>query len=335
MSPALDEAEVEAKSVAGVTEAPERGVPEPNFFLVGAAKSGSTSLVEYLRQHPDVFMPDGRDFLTKEPMHFCEPIPPWQAKYRDFNTYLSLFAEAGNRKAIGEGSVAYLASPGAETRIQARYPHAKIIIVLRNPADRVYSWYTFLCHLGLEPGPSLERALAEEDNRAADEALLRKSWMWYSALQYFRFGLYASDIERFLTVFPREQVHVLLSEDLKARPKETTQAVYEFLGVDPGFAPSFKIHNPTWMPFSVSLQHYLLLHTNANPVLEPGARGPVRPIDYLLRYMGILNSIVGKLRVRRFNPATRKELLTRYRDDIRRTEQLIGRSLDVWLQGAR
>ena len=122
-----------AEDVMGGFEAPVRKVPEPNFFLVGAAKSGSTSLAEYLRQHPDVFMPGGEDFAMKEPMHFCDPIPPWQEKYRDFNTYLSLFADAGDCKAIGEGSVAYLAWPGAETRIHNRYPDARIIIVLQKP----------------------------------------------------------------------------------------------------------------------------------------------------------------------------------------------------------
>ena len=160
----------EAVAVSG-SETQPRDVPQPNFFIVGAAKSGSTSLAEYLRQHPDVFMPGGEDFAKKEPMHFCDPIPPWQEKYRDFNTYLSLFADAGDRKAVGEGSVAYLAWPGAETRIHDRYPDARIIIVLRNPADRVYSWYSFLCQLGLEPGPSLETALADEQKRASTGAL--------------------------------------------------------------------------------------------------------------------------------------------------------------------
>jgi hypothetical protein len=322
----------EAAAVNG-SQAGARGVPEPNFFIVGAAKSGSTSLAEYLRQHPDVFMPGGEDFGMKEPMHFCDPIPPWQEKYRDFNTYLSLFADAGNRKAVGEASVAYLASPGAETRIYNRYPDAKIIIVLRNPADRVYSWYSFLCQLGLEPGPSLERALADEEKRAADAALFRESWYWHGSLLYFRFGHYADDLERFFRRFPRQQVHVLLSEDLKARPEETTRAVFEFLGVDPSFVPSFKVYNPTWMPFSVGLQHYLRTRLHDNPVLV-NQRRP-RRMDRVLRFVGDVNTVCGILRKRRFNPATRRELLNRYREDIRRTEQLIGRNLDVWLPGAR
>ena len=322
---------LEEEKAASGPERPADAVPEPNFFVAGSAKSGSTSLVEYLGQHPDVFMPRG-DFTVKEPAHFCDPIPPWQEAFRDFDTYLGLFAEAGNCRAIGEATMAYLTTPGSERRIHDRYPHARIIFVLRNPADRVYSWYCFMCQLGLEPEPSLEQALAEEDKRVADEELKRKSWFWHGALQYFRFGLYADDIERFIRVFPREQVHILLSEDLKARPRETTQAVYEFLGVDSGFTPSFKVHNPTWMPFSVSLQHFLLRHT-INPVLE--AQGPVGLLDrYVFRPLGDANAILGALRKRRFNPATRRVLLNRYRDDIRRTEQLIGRSLDVWLKDA-
>ena len=128
-------------------------------------------------------------------------------------------------------------------------------------------------------------------------------------------------------------MHVLLSEDLKDRPEETTRTVFEFLGVDPSFVPSFKVYNRTWMPFSVGLQHDLRRRQHNNPVLTN--RGRTRPMDHVLRFVGNLNTLFGMLRTRSFNPATRRELLNRYREDIRRTEQLLGRSLDIWLKDAR
>jgi hypothetical protein len=130
--------------------------------------------------------------------------------------------------------------------------------------------------------------------------------------------------------FPREQIHVLLFEDLLKRPRETTRAVFEFLGVDPGFTPSFDVHNQTWVPASVRLQHLLARQWHSHPMLP--RRAPRRFVDgYLIPFIGNTNALLGTLRKRKFNPATRRELLNRYRSDIRRTEELIGRSLAAWL----
>lgn len=322
----------ENTTALAVEAAAPRGACEPNFFIVGAAKAGTTSLYHYLRQHPDVFMPEG----AKEPWHFCglpDPAPSSADRYRDFSKYLELFAEAGSCKAIGEASVSYLTSPEAAERIYARYPDARIIIVLRNPADRVYSWYSFLCQYGVEPGLSLERALADEDRRIEIAAQRRDTWFVDECVLYYHYGLIAHNIERFVRRFPKDQIHIVLFDDLKARPKETTQKVFEFLGVDASFAPSsFKVHNPTWFPLSVRLQHFFASRSRIHPFLPD--RQPIRFLDrVVIPWVCESNAIFGRLRKRAFNPSTRRELLNRYRDDIQRTEQLIGRSLQIWLKG--
>jgi hypothetical protein len=322
---------IEETAVAAENKTENAAVPEPNFFIVGAAKAGTTSLYEYLRQHPDVFMPE-----NKEPWYFCglkEPAPSSAVQYTDLEAYLALFADAGNRKAVGEASVSYLTSPGAEERIYARYPDAKIIIVLRNPADRVYSWYNFLCQYGVEPGLSLERALAEEDKRIAVAAESRDTWFVDECVLYFQYGLIASNIERFFRRFPKEQIHIVLFEDLKERPAETTRAVFAFLDVDPTFTPqSFKVHNPTWFPLSIRLQHLFASRSRLHPFLPK--RNPIRFFDrHVVPWVCWVNALLGQTRKRVFNRATRRALLNRYRDDIRRTEELTGRSLQSWLTG--
>jgi len=320
------------KTAVAIEESNRKRPREPNFFIVGAAKAGTTSLYHYLRQHPDVFMP-----ADKEPWHFCaipEPAPFSNDRYRDFDKYLELFADAGRCKAIGEASVSYLISSGAEDRIFARYPHARIIIVLRNPADRVYSWYNFLCQYGIEPGLSLERALADEEQRIKIAAARRATWFVDECVLYFHFGLISHHIQRWVNRFPKNQIQFLLFDDLKARPKETTRAVFEFLGVDPSFVPaSFKVHNPTWFPLSIHLQHFFASRSRVHPFLPSG--GPTRFFDReVIPRVCRANAILGGLRRRRFNPWTRRDLLNRYRDDIRKTEELIGRSLQGWLKGA-
>src|SRR5687767_1010670 len=101
---------------------------KPNFFIVGAPKCGTTSLYEYIRVHPEVFMPD-----RKEPAFFCSDF--YKPRRMKEEEYLSLFREAGSAKWIGEASTWYLYSDKAREGIKAFCPDARIIIMLRNPVD--------------------------------------------------------------------------------------------------------------------------------------------------------------------------------------------------------
>src|SRR5947207_14583321 len=126
---------IQERLAAAETTQTRGAIREPNFFIVGAARSGTTSLWHSLRQHPDVFMP----LKQKEPHFFCDASPPWAVK--DLDAYLALFTDAEERKAMGEATTGYLGSPEAAARIAARYPGARIIIMLRDPADRAHSLY--------------------------------------------------------------------------------------------------------------------------------------------------------------------------------------------------
>ncbi len=185
---------------------------EPNFFVVGAPRAGTTSLWQYLRQHPDVLMPSTSD--TKEPSHFADPLPTWAERFRERDAYLSLFAHGGSKKAVGEASPTYLGSEGCAKRIHDAYPHARIIISLRQPARRAFSFYQYMCQWGLEWLPSFERALEAEDDRMRDPVFQREQKFWFGAFLYFRGSLYADQVKQWVEVFPREQIHVLSFADL-------------------------------------------------------------------------------------------------------------------------
>src|SRR5437667_5641216 len=101
----------------------------PNFFIVGAPRCGTTALYTYLRQHPDIFLPE-----TKEPHYFNRDMNSGGA-IRDHKEYLSLFAGAQGRARVGEASVYYLSSAYAAREISKVCPGAKIIVMLRNPVD--------------------------------------------------------------------------------------------------------------------------------------------------------------------------------------------------------
>ena len=169
----------------------------PNFFIVGAARSGTTSLDLYLSQHPEIFIT-----LKKETHFFAREQLPERYRgpgdermnrllIRDEDQYTQLFADAGRSKAIGEASAFYLCYPSSADLIAQTVPDAKIIMVLREPVARTYSAYMFLVRdgretLGFEEGMSLEEERKEGD--------FEPMW-WYREL-----SLYYNQVKHYLAV---------------------------------------------------------------------------------------------------------------------------------------
>jgi hypothetical protein len=310
---------------------PSSSTPGPNFFIVGAARAGTTSLYRVLQQHPDVYMPE-----NKEPGFFSAPPPGWEEfsnpAARDLDAYMALFAGAGTRRAVGEASVMYLTAPESAQRIRDFNPNARIIIVLRQPADRAYSLYRYMCMRGLEPEPTFERALADEGRRMA-RCLELAPAPWLHAGCYFDSGLYAAQVARFLDVFPREQVHIVLFDDFKKDPDGTARAVLTFLGLD-GSAPVRSMHrNKSPFVGSVRLQAFLARHWHGHPMRRPGTRRLGWVDGKLIPTAFVLNAHLGRLRGSAMNPETRRALSRRYRPDVERTGALIGRNLERWVEG--
>lgn len=300
---------------------------QPNFFLVGAARAGTTSLWHYLRAHPDVYMPAA--LQGKEPSYFCDLTPPWAREYRTLDKYLSLFAGARRQRAIGDASTNYLVCPESAGRIRRQFPDAKIMMLLRHPAERAYSLYRFLCLWGLETATSFEKALAREAQRYGNERFRQERQLLYNAFLYYHSGLYSEQISRYFDAFPREQVHIILYDDLKHARLQTVQQAYRFLGVDPDFEPELDVHNQSAVPLSVRLQALVASRWRGHP-LTPGT--PLRRRDRLHFPVAFnINLALGQYRKERMRPETRRSLVERFRPDIEKTAVLIGRNLDAWL----
>jgi hypothetical protein len=196
----------------------------PNFFIVGAAKAGTTSLYAGLRQHPEVFM-----CYPKEPHHFTQVNPPHQLRwhfegYTDRHRYLRLFEGSRGFRAIGEASTSYLWHPQGARRIRRQVPDARIIISLRDPVERAYSHYLMHVREGIQ-SLSLYDALAE-DLKRTEEA-------WAISHFYVGKGRYAKQVRRYLEVFGRDRVKIVLFDDLKRDPVAKLLEVVQFLGLDP------------------------------------------------------------------------------------------------------
>lgn len=201
---------------------------QPDFLVIGAMKGGTTSLFRYLVQHPDVLPP-----FRKEIKYFDCNYFKGSAWYRAHFPLRTKFADG--TKLTGEATPYYIYHPSAHERVASTLPQAKIIIILRNPIDRAYSHYQHMVRVGREP-LSFEDAIAAEPERLAGEAeqiAADPRYPTYKHLQYSYLarGDYLPQIQRWHSVFSKERVLIVRSEDLYRDPAATMQQTQDFLGL--------------------------------------------------------------------------------------------------------
>jgi hypothetical protein len=207
-----------------------------HLFIIGAQRSGSTYLYHILDEHPEITMSRP---LRPEPKFFLDEqlYAKGRAYYED--TYFS--GHSKETQYLGEKSTSYIESVVAANRIRQFYPDARILVILRDPVIRAYSNYCFSMTHQLED-LSFEDALKDELIRLADTSFSTS----VNPFAYCKRGYYIDYIEAYLTIFDRNQLEILIFEELVCKP-ESVQSLYRWLGVDEGFKPnSFgKIYNPT------------------------------------------------------------------------------------------
>lgn len=194
----------------------------PNFFILGAARCGTTALHGYLQPHPQVFLP-----YPKEPMFFTAPT----RVIHDPIAYADLFAGVTDEVAIGESSHAYLTHPGAARTLAAFFPDARFVLLFRDPADRALAVHSRMVEYGYE-WRSFESALAAEDDRAANERFQRRSPGYFWDYLYVRSGFYGEQLDRYLEHFDRDRFLFGTQRELLDDPEGLVGRVHDFLGVD-------------------------------------------------------------------------------------------------------
>lgn len=211
------------------------GAPNvPNLFILGAAKSGTSSLHDILGQHPDIHAS-----AVKEPTFFCDSFQITTNPIEYFNLF------ASDRPLRMEASHAYLTNPATAPVLRALFPEARFIVTLREPRRRAYSLYrhmrrTYLGGNPVEPLEDFADALRFEPVRCLDHSFVTNCphYLWnYLYCLSSRFDL---QLERYFALFPRSQFHVLTLAELAKSPVATTEGILEFLGVDTAPAQSFR-----------------------------------------------------------------------------------------------
>jgi hypothetical protein len=297
----------------------------PNFFVIGAGKAGTTSLHQYLDQHPYVYMSPVKETnffaLEGEKPNFRGPeadqrINRWSVT--GIEEYRALFEGVSGETAVGEASPLYLYDHKAPLRIKRRVPEAKLIAVLRDPVERAYSAFLHTTRSGREK-LGFTKALREEEDR------IRANWEWI--WHYKNAGFYHEQLSRYYETFEREQIRVYLHEDLSTDPAGVMRDIFGFLGVDDSFAPdTSRRRNVRGIPKSRAL--FALTHKpNRVKTLVKALvpEGPWRKIS-----MGIKSRNLAGTPPLPEDVA--EELAVAFREDVSRLQGLVGRDLSAWLR---
>ncbi len=285
---------------------------KPNFLIIGSPKSGTTSLYQYLSQHPKI------EFSSlKEPKYFC-----WKDRdlnfngndkvldqiqksaIQDFNTYKGLF-EKKNAAFVGEASADYFHHKVAPGNIQEFNPDMKLILILRNPVDRAYSDWRHNLKMGYENIKYFKKALKRIS--------YRKAHNFPPYFDYLAKGNYATHLTRYLNYFEASNIRVLFFEDLKMDANAVCNEILGFLGMNESFSfDTEKIHMK-----SNYLPRYYKIH---KLVKKLGSD------NLWMNSLKKLNAIPTKI-----NNRDKGFLTEYYREEVLELEKITGRDLSHWL----
>ncbi len=293
----------------------------PNFIVIGAGKSGTTTLYDIAKQHPSVFVSEEKelDFFSHHHQNGLE----WYQ-----NTH---FSGASGYPARGEASPSYLGhSVDAAACMKAAYQERplRLIAILRNPVDRAYSAYWFWKKYAWENLP-FEKAIQAErewfDTHPDEAASFPRRQR-----NYVYSGRYATLLQPYLECFSRERFQFLLFEDLVADFAGTASQFYEFVGVDPNFKPEHVVKNPSILARNQRLQKSL---TDPSDLLRQSVRAALLILPASLRKRwkkGLRKANMVQKKYPPMQESTRHELTAYYREEVEELERITGRDLSRW-----
>lgn len=304
---------------------------KPNLFIVGAPKCGTTSMHEYLNQHPEIFMSD-----AKEPRHFCKDFEKEASlnesesyfPFKGINEYKKLFKEGSEYKIVGESSPHYLSSQVAAQNIKNFNSDAKIIIMLRDPVEQMHSWYYQSIQTGIETAMSFQKALKLESERRKNKKI-PFGRRYPSSFLYTDLANYYPQIKRFQRIFPAKQIRFILLEDLKSNPKDVYKQALDFLNVkNKNFTPNFGVVNKGTVPRSMLIN---------NKLKNPGrnikkAINTIFPKKLIHAVIGLIDKAnLVKKRKPKMPSGLQAELMKVHRENVGKTSDLVGRDLvSIW-----
>lgn len=296
---------------------------KPNFFIVGAARSGTTSIYNYLKQHPEIFLSKIKEprFLSSKYNRLPHNGPC--DKKVDDNTvkskkeYFDLFKNINSEKIIGEGSTENLYYYKTADRIKTLAENPKILILLRNPVERAYSSYWLLVSQKREK-ESFENALKLEEDRIKQNY----EFIWH----YKSVGLYYNQVKYYLETFKDNNVKIILFDDFKKNPKRILNDILKFLGLNSDYKINFKSKYNA----SGSVKNKFIYNViKKNNIFKKFIKSLLS--RRMSRKLG--RSVMNKnYQKPEMNTETAAYLKKYFKKDVEKLEKLIDRKLNFWLE---
>ena len=297
----------------------------PNFLIVGAAKSGTSSLHNYLNQHPDIFMPSytQNGMKVKEPRFLITKLVKERLHNGvwDFDSYCELFKNSDAYSLVGESTVLYLYYYDEAIKNIKKYlgSNVKIVIMLRNPIERAYSAYNFLKRKGIREQLSFEQALE-------NEFLRMKNPNETPMIFYKKMGLYFDSVKAYLDNF--KDVHIIFYDDFSANTEKSVSDTISFLGASAQpLIDTKKRYNVGGKSWRFNWIRSLFLEENAFKKVTKY----ILPKSFRKSVAKVLISIFTR-RAIKMQESTRRSLINYYREDVSNLSELLGKDLKHWLK---
>jgi hypothetical protein len=295
----------------------------PNLFVVGAPKCGTSSLHAWLSGHPDVFM------CSKEPEYFGRDLN-YRHRRLTLDQYRGLFNPTGDQLVIGDASVWYLYSRLAAEEIKAFSPDARVVALVRNPVEVMHSLHSQALFTADEELANFEDALNAEGDRRMGLRIPRTCRVPH-ALLYREVVLFSEQLRRYLTVFGKERVAVIVFDDLATDPALTYRRILKFLDVDETYDPALDIVNSNRIARSAALNRFF---RQPPELLRRIGRSSVRSSSLRRAMGGLLVDLNTSRRPRApLDPLLRAKLQEEFAPEVEELGRLLGRDLTAWSAG--
>jgi hypothetical protein len=292
----------------------------PNFYLIGAAKSGTTALTTVLSRHPQFSLPEKEPGFASgwDPKDFAGPQARYarqrRLEYHTLEAYLRLYEKSGGAKVICDASTGSLTSETAAQVIRGLAPGARIMAILRQPVDRAFSHFNSNRATGIEPEADFLAYVRTEPDRIRDH--------WHPHSCYLQTSHYPVQLQRYFECFDREQMLLAIYEDWADHGDAFLRKVLGFVELD----------------YTPRMERIARVNVTALPKDRWQATSGIRHVLKLAVPQPLRRALLARIRpivsVRpRLDPQVRRELTARYfREDIQKLETILQRDLSHWLE---
>ncbi len=287
----------------------------PDVYIIGAQKSGTTTLYDWISQHPQIY----GDPLAKDFPFFSQ-----DSLYKKGPKELAKFSKGAkpDQLILGGEVNAMFVKYGAK-RLYETIPKAKLIAILRNPIDRAYSAYCYAVERLLE-NRSFEKAINDE--------LAGCNYSWFDSMQkdYLKHGLYAQQLKSILKYFSKEQIFVIIFEEWKKEPIKIMRNLFKFLEIDENFIPVMKVKNVTKGGCRSKLISKLIYWQAPENIFGKFLKFiiPFKVRTSIRQKLAEFNRIESTKPL--FPDTIRKLLREYYKNEIKELEEILGRKLTMW-----